>query len=317
MEDATVNLFSYAEERMLAKGAVRRPVPVLLVSGSLGAGKTTLVNHILQNKLNLNITCLVNDLASINVDADMLVHTDAARKTVRLSNGCACHSLSGELEEEMWTVLQEVDGADRVDYVVIETSGVADPARLVQSLERRHGKMTRARLDAVVVVVDADLLAHQLAAVDADRGDGAAADDDEAEAERRARARLVAACGEASWRQLACADSILLNKLDLLDTCQAEHPVASHVRGAVPWATVLTCVRGEVPLAQLLAVHRAASLSLHRQPLHSLCRAPFTHFAEPLHSLRRQPLHSLRRATSLTSPTATSLGSPSAGRLCL
>ena len=68
---------------------------------------------------------------------------------------------SGEFEEEMWEVLQETDGAERVDYIVIEMSGAAaDPSAVVQSLERRHGKMTRARLEGVVLVVDADLLAH-------------------------------------------------------------------------------------------------------------------------------------------------------------
>ena len=77
----------------------------------------------------------------------MLLHRDEARKTVTLSNGCACHALSGKFEDEMWELLQEERGAERTDYVVVETSGIADPVRLVQSLERKYGKMTRARLD--------------------------------------------------------------------------------------------------------------------------------------------------------------------------
>eukprot|EP00966_Prymnesium_polylepis_P335972 7391306-Prymnesium_polylepis.1 len=101
-EAASVALFAVHEERMLALGTRRLPVPVLLVSGSLGTGKTTLLNHILNNKLNLRVTCLVNDLAALNVDAELLVRRDVARKTVHLSNGCACHSLSGEFEAEMW-----------------------------------------------------------------------------------------------------------------------------------------------------------------------------------------------------------------------
>ena len=152
---ASLALVRVHEERMLASTRRRLPVPVLLVSGALGAGKTTLLNHILQNKLNLRVTCLVNDLAALNIDADVLVQRDAAARMVRLSNGCACHTLVGDLEAGMWQVLQEVDGADRVDYVVIETSGVvADPSSIILSLERRFGKMTRARLDGVALLVD-------------------------------------------------------------------------------------------------------------------------------------------------------------------
>ena len=143
-EEPTIALFAEHEARALAAGTRRAPLPVLLVAGALGAGKTTLLNHILHNRLNLRVTCVVNDFASLSVDADMLLHRDEARKTVTLSNGCACHALGGKFEDEMWELLQEERGAERTDYVVVETSGIADPVRLVQSLERKYGKMTRA-----------------------------------------------------------------------------------------------------------------------------------------------------------------------------
>ena len=98
-EERTLNLFAVHEARMLALDTRRMPVPVLLVSGSLGSGKTTLLNHILHNKINLRVTCLVNDLAAQNIDAELLIARDEARKTVHLSNGCVCHGLSGEVEE--------------------------------------------------------------------------------------------------------------------------------------------------------------------------------------------------------------------------
>ena len=104
-ESATVALFATAEERFL-NARRKLPVPVLLVSGALGAGKTTLLNHILRNKLNLRVTAIVNDLASVNVDADVLVNKNTER-TLKLSNGCACHSLAGALEDGVWQVLQE------------------------------------------------------------------------------------------------------------------------------------------------------------------------------------------------------------------
>ena len=87
-EERSVALFAVHEQRMLELGRRQLPVPVLLVNGSLGSGKTTLLNHILTNKLNLRVTCLVNDLAALNVDAELLVARDEARRTVQLSNGC-------------------------------------------------------------------------------------------------------------------------------------------------------------------------------------------------------------------------------------
>ena len=128
-ESASIALFARHEAQMLSHGRRRLAVPVLLVSGTLGAGKTTFLNHLLSNKLNLRITCLVNDLSSINVDAELLLQRDRARKTVRLSNGCACHSLGSVFEAEMWEALNETDGVERTDYIAVEMTGVADPSR--------------------------------------------------------------------------------------------------------------------------------------------------------------------------------------------
>ena len=243
-EEPTIALFAEHEARALAAGVRRAPLPVLLVSGALGAGKTTLLNHILHNRLNLRVTCVVNDFASLSVDAEMLLHRDEARKTVTLSNGCACHALGGRFEDEMWELLQEERGAERTDYVVVETSGIADPVRLVQSLERKYGKMTRARLDGVAVLVDADHLASQLADADDAEGD---------DAEAAARRRLTRAAGDAFWRQVVCADVILLNKVDLLAT-GAEGSLRALLLAAAPWARVHSCTRGNVPLPLLLSL---------------------------------------------------------------
>ena len=257
-EEPSIALFAEAEARMLARSQPRAPVPVLLLSGALGAGKTTVLNALLRNKLNLRITCLVNDIASLNVDAEMLVLRDEARDTLTLSNGCACHSLAGQFEEAVWTVLSEVEAADRTDYIVIETSGVAEPHALIQSLERRYGRMTRARLDAVAVVVDADVLSHQLlrvaggAAAGGAAAGGAAAGG--AAGEEAARGQLIRAAGTAFWRQLACAEVVLMTKVDLLAERGAEAALSALLGAAAPWARVSACVRGSVPPQLLLSL---------------------------------------------------------------
>lgn len=275
MAEATVALCSHHERVLEARA--RLPVPVLLVSGSLGSGKTALLNHLLRNRLNLRVTCLVNDLAALNVDAALLLDHRASQKTVALSDGCLCHGLRGEFEKELWKVLQETDGADRVDYFVIETSGVADPLLLVSMLERRFGTMTRARLDALVIVVDADLLARELreqmrrhdeasspggaeAAVPcgANGAEPAGCSGEEAAAVPASDVPAAAACvpaaaGESLWQQLRRADLIVLNKRDLLSPADAALlPLA--VRRAAPWAEVLSTEWCNVPLCQLLNV---------------------------------------------------------------
>ena len=273
-EAASVALFAASEENYLASSRRRLPVPVLLVSGALGAGKTTLLNHILNNKLNLRVTAIVNDLAAINIDADILLEKRSER-TVKLSNGCACHSLLGDLEEGLWQTLQETDGSERVDYVVIEMSGAAaDPSRVVQALERRHGKMTRARLDGVALVIDADMLTHQLSSLaheseDTDGHtqsgheqssleaiDGTVSDDDGGAAARR----LTRAAGQWLWAQLVQASVVALNKIDLLDADAASR-VTALVQSAAPWAEVISCSRARVPLPRLLNVNYSSSVT--------------------------------------------------------
>ena len=238
-DEDTVRLFAAAEERLLNAHKQKMPVPVLLLSGSLGAGKTTLLNHLLSNKLNLRITAIVNDLSALNIDADMLI-TGRTERTFKLSNGCACHSLSGELEEGLWQTLQETDGTDRVDYVVIEMSGAAsDPSRVVESLARRYGKMTRARLDGVVLVVDADVLSPKVPAC------GESAEED--------HGTLQSVAGPILWQQLQHADRIVLNKIDLLYE-EAVQRVTAFLQRVAPWAEVLSCSHGKVALPKLLDV---------------------------------------------------------------
>ena len=237
-EDPTVALFALHEQRMLERDVVKRAVPVLVVCGPLGAGKTTLLNHILANKLNLRVTCVINDLAELDIDASQLVRRDDAREVMTLSNGCACHTLRSAFEGELGSYLSRTDGADRIDYVVIETSGVAEPMPLVDAVTRRFGKLARARLDSVVAVFDADSVAHRLGLL----GDGSSGSLDALETV-----------------QMRGADLILLNKADLLPA-DAVDALCASMRAAAPWAAVRTCTRGVVPLPVLMGVERIGGI---------------------------------------------------------
>lgn len=124
-------------------------VPILLVTGFLGAGKTTLINNLLQGDHGLRIAAIVNDFGSINIDAALL--DGAAEGVIGLKNGCICCSLQGDLLRTIKTVLRQ-DPLPQL--IVIEASGVADPAGIVQSLIDPviwH----QARLETIACVIDA------------------------------------------------------------------------------------------------------------------------------------------------------------------
>lgn len=124
-------------------------VPVLLVTGFLGAGKTTFINRMLQGDHGLRIAAIVNDFGSINIDASLL--EGSAEGVIGLRNGCICCSLQGDL---MRTLKRVMARAPKPDLIVIEASGVADPAGIVQSL-MDPVIWTQARLETVIGIVDA------------------------------------------------------------------------------------------------------------------------------------------------------------------
>lgn len=135
--------------------------PVLLLTGYLGSGKTTLVNHILLNKKGIKFAVVVNDIGEVNIDADLIQKGGVVGKKdeslVALQNGCICCTLKMDLVEQ----LNEILKMDRFDYIVIEASGICEPepiARTICSIPTMGGEYTRygtARLDCIVTVVDA------------------------------------------------------------------------------------------------------------------------------------------------------------------
>jgi G3E family GTPase len=189
------------------------PVPILLVTGFLGAGKTTVVNHLLANAEGRRIAAIVNDFGAINIDAELIA--GASDGVVSLANGCICCSLEGDLLRTLSTLLRR---DPKPDYIVIETSGVADPSDIVRNLMdpviRRE-----APVETVLCVMDA--------------------------------ATPPAALDDALQRsQLRVADIVALSKLDLAGE-GAGVRMREAIRAQRVPAVVVDARHGELPAALL------------------------------------------------------------------
>ena len=138
-----------------------KEIPVLLLTGYLGSGKTTLVNHILANKRGIKFAVIVNDIGEVNIDADLIQKGGIVGKKddslVALQNGCICCTLKADLIEQIFELMK----MNRFDYIVIEASGICEPEPIAQticSIPRLGGAYTKygiCRLDCIVTVVDA------------------------------------------------------------------------------------------------------------------------------------------------------------------
>ena len=234
-------------------------IPVLLLTGYLGSGKTTLLNRILNNRRGIRFAVIVNDIGEVNIDAELIqrggVVAQSDDNLIALQNGCICCSLKMDLVEQLrdlCTVTSEPLNSStsepsqpRFDYIVIEASGICEPAPIAQticsynSLIAPSPHLPAPKLDAVVTVVDAlrlrDEFLEKLASISDSQYPISEAND------------LVSLVIE----QIEFCNLILLNKVSMVSAEEREH-IRAILRAIQPKAKIIDCDYCDVPFAEIL-----------------------------------------------------------------
>ncbi|MGI8525761.1 MAG: CobW family GTP-binding protein [Pseudolabrys sp.] len=191
-------------------------IPVTVLTGYLGAGKTTLLNRILSEPHGKKYAVIVNEFGEIGIDNDLVVNAD--EEVFEMNNGCICCTVRGDL-------VRIIDGLMRrkgkFDAIIVETTGLADPAPVAQTFFMDENVGAKTKLDAVVTVADAKWLCDRLK--------------DAPEAKN----------------QIAFADVIVVNKTDLVSKEELED-VEARIRGINPYATLHRTQRAQIPIDQVL-----------------------------------------------------------------
>lgn len=221
-----------------------KETPVLLLTGYLGSGKTTLLNRILSNEKGIRFAVIVNDIGEVNIDADLIqqggVVGEGDDSLVALQNGCICCTLKMDLVQQ----LSEIVAQNRFDYIVIEASGICEPAPIAQTISvypqmyPEYAKNGIAKLDAIVTVCDALRLRDEFAE-GTDLTKGNLGEDD--------LASLVI-------QQVEFCNIILLNKADEVSADELVR-IKAILRQIQPKAAIVPCNYGDVSIEKIINTH--------------------------------------------------------------
>ena len=193
-------------------------IPVSILTGFLGAGKTTLLNYILREQSKYKFAVIVNEIGKIGIDGQLV--ENQKDEMVELSNGCVCCTVRKDLVLSIQRLLKK----GGFDYILIETTGIADPGPVAQTFVNIPALQRFVQLDAIITVVDAEQILKQM---------------DET---------------EVASEQITMADFVLLNKTDLVDDAQLGR-VSEKIRALNPHTGILRTRQSEVPLDDLLDIH--------------------------------------------------------------
>ena len=235
-------------------------VPCTIVTGFLGAGKTTLVRHVLENADGRRLAVIVNEFGDVGIDGDILkscgIESCSEDSIVELSNGCICCTVADDFVPALKLLL---DRPNPPEHIVIETSGLALPKPLVKAFNWPE-IASRVTVDGVIAVVDGAAVAA-----------GRFADDPEAVARQRTEDDSLDhdnPLEEVFEDQLLCADLVVLNKADLMSAAE-RRDVTDQIGRTLPKAVkVVEVQNGKVALSVLLGMGAAAESDLESRPSH-------------------------------------------------